>query len=220
MEDKEVFFEKMRQAILSYDVEAAKIAAQEALKAHIDPLEAIEKGLKEGLKILGDKFGRGEIFLPHLVIATNAVEAATNIFKPAISSENRGELKLGVIVFGTVKDDLHDLGKNIVVSLLRANGFEVHDLGKDVSVEKFIEAAESFKSDIIAASALMTNTRYQQQELIEELKRRGLSDKFKVMVGGGAVTQAWADTIGADDFAKDAIDAVKVAKRLMETKAS
>ncbi len=219
MEDKEVFFEKLRQAVLNYDVEAANIAAQEVLKAHIDPLEAIEEGLKEGLRIVGDKFGRGEIFLPHLIIATDAVEAAINIFKSAISSENLGEIKLGVIVFGTVKDDLHDIGKNIVVSLLRANGFEVHDLGKDVSVEKFIEAAERVKADIIGISALMTTTRYQQKELMEELERRGLGGKYRVMVGGGAVTQTWADSIGGD-FANDAINAVKVAKALMQTKVS
>ncbi len=208
----------LEQAVENCDVEAAKEAAKKALEAGVDPIIAIEEGAAKGVRKVGEKFHKGEVFLPHLVMAGDAMTEVIKILEKAIPKEKAKLAKHGTIVIGTVAGDIHDIGKNIVAALLTAAGFEVHDIGKDVPAERFIEKASEVDADVIAASALMTITMPAQRELIEELKRRGLREKYKVAVGGGSVYPEWAKEIGADGYGKDAVEAVEVITRLIESK--
>ncbi len=212
---KQRILEELEQAILNYDAEGARRAAEKALEAGIDPLLAIEEGAAKGVRTVGERFHRGEVFLPHLVMAGDAMTEAVKTLEKAMPKEKAKMAKRRIVVLGTVEGDIHDIGKNIVGSMLTAAGFEVHDVGKDVSVEEFVEKAQEVEADIIAASALMSTTRPVQRELIEELNRLGLKDRFKVMVGGGTVSNQWAEGIHADGYGKDASEAVEVAKKLL-----
>ncbi len=205
----------LREAITSFDVEATKKAAEEAVKAGIDPTEAVEKALAPGLREVGEKFHRYEVFLPHLVLAGDAMAEAMKVFEPIMTKEQADKLRKGTVVLGTVEGDLHDIGKNVVAMVLKSNGFEVHDIGKDIKTSEFIEKAQNVNADIIGASSLMTTTMPYQRELVEELERLGLRGKFKVVVGGGPVTQEWAKEIGADGWGKDASEAAEVIKKLL-----
>ena len=207
--------ERLKQAILSYDAQAAKKAAEAAVKAKVDLVEAIEKGLAAGIREVGEKFHRYEIYLPHVVLAADAMTAAMEVLEKALPKEKAMQLRRGTIVIGTVEGDLHDVGKNVVAMMLKSAGFDVHDLGKDIKTDTFVEKAKDLNADIIMASSLMTTTRPYQRELVQELDRLGLRKKFKVMVGGGPVTKEWADQIGADGWGKDATEAVKEATRLL-----
>lgn len=204
--------EKLRQSIFNYDAEAAAKAANEAVEAKIDFRKALEV-LTEALRSLGEKFSQGEIYLPHLVMAADAMERATKVLQAIIPKGEK--IGRGKIVIGTIQGDIHDIGKNIVSAILRSAGFEVYDLGKDVSIERFIEKAQEVGADIIASSALMSVTMPQQKVLEDELKRLGLKGKFKTIVGGGPVTQEWADEIGANGFGRTALDAVKIVEKLL-----
>jgi corrinoid protein of di/trimethylamine methyltransferase len=214
---KEMILRELEQAVENCDVEAAKEAAKKALEAGIDPMVAIEEGAAKGVRKVGEKFHKGEVFLPHLVLAGDAMTEVVKILEKAIPKEKAMMSKRGRVVIGTVKGDIHDIGKNIVAAYLTAAGFEVHDLGKDVHEDRFIDKALEVNADVIAASALMTITMPAQRELIEELKRRGLREKFKVVVGGGCVYPEWAKEIGADGYGKDATEAVEVIKKLIES---
>jgi corrinoid protein of di/trimethylamine methyltransferase len=215
---KQVILKKLTDAILSFDKSVAVAAAQEALDAKVDPLEALEKGLKVGIDIVGAKFARDELFLPHLLMAADALNAAVDVLKKNISQDVADQMNAGTIVIATVKDDIHDVGKNILAALLSASGFEVYDVGKDVPVDTIIEKAVSVNADIIMASALMTTTMGRQKEILEELEFHELRDRFLVMVGGGPTTQEWADKIGADGYGTTAAGAVEVAKKLLSSK--
>jgi trimethylamine corrinoid protein len=215
---KLAILKKLTDAILSFDESIAVAAAQEALVAGVAPLEALEKGLKVGIDIVGAKFARDELFLPHLLMAADALNAAVDVLKKNISQEVADQMNAGTIVIATVKDDIHDVGKNILAALLSASGFEVYDVGKDVPVDTIIEKAVSVKADIIMASALMTTTMGRQKEILEELEFHELRDQFLVMVGGGPTTQEWADKIGADGYGTTAAEAVEVAKKLLSSK--
>jgi len=218
MSQKEEIIEKLRQAVLNYDQETAKTAANEAVKAKIDIVEAIEKGLATGIREVGEKFQNGEVFLPHVVMAADAMTEGAKILQSSLSAEELAKVRKGTIVIATVEGDLHDLGKNVVAMMLKANSFDVHDLGKDVRSDVVINKAREVNADIIALSSLMSTTRPYQRELIEELNRLGLRDKFMVMVGGGPVHKAWAEEISADGYGYNAAEAVKEATRLMEKK--
>jgi corrinoid protein of di/trimethylamine methyltransferase len=215
---EESILKKLADSILSFEEEVAKSAAQEALDAGVDPLKALEKGLKVGIDIVGDKFSRDELFLPHLLMAADALNAAVSVLKKNIPLEAIDKMRVGTIVIATVKDDIHDVGKNIVSALLSASGFEVHDLGKDVNVALIVDKAVAVDADIIMASALMTTTMRRQRGVIEELEFKGIRGQFLVMVGGGPTTQEWAIEIGADGYGKNAAEAIAVAKKLMEKK--
>jgi trimethylamine corrinoid protein len=171
--------------------------------------------ISEGQDVVGDLFGRGELFLPELVQAADVMKVVTDIVNEVIPQGV--SKKGGVIIIGTVKGDVHDIGKSIVVSLLKANGFTVHDLGRDVATEAFIEKAAEFDADIIGTSALLTTTMTQQKYLEEELKKAGVRDRFKTIVGGAPVTARWAGRIGADAYAEDAQDAVQKVRKLLES---
>ncbi len=204
------------EAILQGDAEKAAEAARRGLDERIDPLELMANGFIAGINQVGELFGAGKLFIPGLVKSAAAMEKATAIINAAIPQEQ--ETVNGRIVIGTVEGDMHDIGKTIVVALLRANGFDVLDLGRDVAIERFIEEAEKFKADIIGSSTLLTTTMVVQKELEEELKKSGLKEKYKTIVGGAPVTQRWANRIGADSFAQDAGDGVKKIKQLLMKK--
>ena len=205
--------ERLRQTILSYDTGEAVIAAQEVIKSNVNFHEALGV-ITKTLKELGEKFNRGEIYLPHLVMAADAAEGATKALQVIMPKGEK--LGCGKVVIGTIQGDIHDIGKNIVTAILRSAGFEVYDLGKDVPIKKFIEKAEELGADIIASSALMTVSMPNQKLLEEELKHFGLKEKYKTIVGGGPITQDWADKIGANGFGRTALDAVKKAKKLLD----
>jgi len=159
-----------------------------------------------------------EIFLPELIMGADAMKAAVDILKEEIVRRGQKVEEKGVVVIGTVEGDIHDIGKTIVIAMLQSAGFDVYDLGKDVPIPRFLQAAEEVNADIIAASALLTTTMMKQRDLIEYLKSQGKRDKYFVIVGGAPCSQKWADEIGADGYARDAIEAVKLCERLMEQK--
>ena len=206
-------FEEAIKAIVDGDTDKATELARRGLDEGIAPLDLMNSGFIPGINQVGDLFGSGKLFIPGLIKSANAMEKATAVINDAIPQEQ--ETVSGKIVIGTVEGDMHDIGKTIVVSLMRANGFEVLDLGRDVPTDRFIEAAEKFNADIIGSSTLLTTTMPMQKELEEELKKAGLKDKYKTIVGGAPVTQRWADRIGADAFAQDAGDGVKKARQLL-----
>jgi corrinoid protein of di/trimethylamine methyltransferase len=204
--------EELSTAILEYDAERAEAAAREIVSAGLDPVQVLNETVAQTAAQVGEKFDNGEYFLPHLVLAGNAIEAASQVLQEAVPSGELAEKK--VVVIGTVQGDLHSLGKNIVAMMLRASGFEVHDLGVDVPSTTFIQRAQQVGADIIALSCLMTTTLPYQRELIEDLIAQGLRETYQVMVGGGPVTAAWAEEIGADGYGTDVIEAVQMAKVL------
>jgi trimethylamine corrinoid protein len=210
----EELFEAAKATIVAGDETKAVEVARQGLDQGIDPLALMNQGFIPGINEVGDLFGSGRLFLPELVMSANAMERATELINEAIPAEQ--EKARGRVVIATVEGDVHDIGKTIVVSLLKANGFEVRDLGRDVAVARLIEEAEDFNADIIGTSALLTTTMGAQKQLEEELNKAGLKGRFKTMVGGAPVTQRWANRIGADAFAEDAGEAVKKAKALLD----
>jgi len=210
---KEKLFREAELAILNHDRDKAEDVAKRGLEEGLDPVEFITKGFREGITQIGDLFSRGEIFLPQLIEAAEAMMTANKILTESIP-ESAQETK-GKFVIGTVQGDIHDIGKLLVISLLRVNGFEVYDLGHDVEIQKFIDKALEVEADIIGTSALLTTTMTGQKTLEEKLLKDGLKDRFKTMVGGAPVTQRWAERIGADAFGEDANDAVEKALRLI-----
>jgi corrinoid protein of di/trimethylamine methyltransferase len=204
---------KLKEAILIPDVDLAKQVAQEILDKGIDPLRAIQDGIVGSTGILTEKFDSGEFFLPHLVLAGEAMTEASRILEAALPKGSLASKK--VVVMGTVEGDMHSVGKNIVTMVLRTGGFEVHDLGVDVRSGAFVQRAKDVDADIIAISCLMTTTLPYQREVIDELKSKGLRQRFQVMIGGGPTTKKWADEIGADGYGNDATEALREARRLV-----
>jgi trimethylamine corrinoid protein len=202
----EELIKEARQALLTTDKAKAEDVAKRALAAGMDPSDIMQNGFVAGIRELGEQFDKGEVFLPELMLAAEAMQAAMDICNAALP-EGKSETR-GVVVMGTVEGDVHDIGKAIVCAYLRANGFEVHDLGKDVPPQDFIDKAVEVNADVIGASALLTATLAVQGEIEEYLKEAGLRDKFKTIVGGATCTQGWADKIGADAYAKDASEAI------------
>ena len=208
--DKEAIFAAMREAIENYDSEAATEAAKRAVDSGLDLLEAVEKGFAGPIRRLGEAFDRMEIFLPQLMLGSDAMKAGMNVLEEAIAAGG-GEIRSkGTLVIGTVEGDIHDIGKTVVAALLQANGYAVHDLGVEVPASRFIEAADSQKADIIAMSALLSTTMLYQRDVIELLANKGLREKYYTLVGGAPVTQAWADEIGAHGYARGAYEAVQL----------
>jgi len=209
-------FDRLSEAVVAGDTEAAVETAKEAIESGVDPVKAIENGLSRGARIVGDRFERLEIYLPELLIAAESMEAGLEILLAEIPKDKA--LRKGIVVCGTVKGDIHEIGKKIVAALLRANGFEVHDLGADVPTSRFVEEAGKVRADIIGLSALMSSTLGAQKDVIDYLQAVGMREKHIVMVGGGPTTQEWADQIGADGYARTAPDAVKLALELIKEK--
>jgi len=211
----EELFKQMAQAVIDGDEASAADLARQALGKGIDPLEAINQGFTPGMDVVGELYSSGEYFLPDLILGGEAMKAALAVLEPALQAAGQERKVLGTVVLGTVKGDIHEIGKALVGSMLSANGFLVHDVGIDVEADEFVAQAREHNADIVALSALLTTTMLHQREVIEHLAEAGLRERVKVMVGGSPVTQAWADEIGADGFAEDAASAAVVAKRLM-----
>ena len=206
-------YETAIDAIVKGDAALAVEMAKKGLSEGIDPLELLNQGFIPGINKVGDLFDVGTLFIPELILSANAMQNAADIINAAIPESDRQTQ--GRFLIGTVEGDVHDIGKTIVVSLLKASGFEVKDLGRDVSTDRFIKEAEDFKADIIGTSSLLTTTMPAQQKLEEELKKAGLKERYKTMVGGAPVTQRWANKIGADAFAENASTCVKLARELL-----
>jgi corrinoid protein of di/trimethylamine methyltransferase len=206
--------EGLKRAVMEYDAEGAAGWARKAVAEGVAPVKAME-ALTEAIRQVGDRFGKGELWLPELVGAADAMQAAMPIVEEELKKTGAKRESLGIVVVGTVFGDIHDIGKAMVCTLLTAAGFEVHDLGVNVRAEEFLEAIDKFKADILAMSALLTMTASEQRKVIETLKARGTRDRFKVMVGGGALTQEFADEIGADGYDPTAPGAVTLARRLL-----
>ena len=207
--------EQAKKSIVDQDKDkAVKIAEEVIAKGEENPMELMNEAFIPGINEVGDLFGRGQLFLPELMQAANVMKAVTDIINDALP-EKVEKQQGGVIVMATVKGDVHDIGKCIVVSLLRANGFTVHDIGRDIDTEMIIEEAVKVNADIIGTSALLTTTMVRQRDLEAELKKAGLREQFRTMVGGAPITTRWASRIGADAYAEDAQDAVKKVKELL-----
>ena len=206
--------ENLKRAVTDYDTEGAASWARRAVTEGVAPVKAMG-ALTEAIRQVGDRFGQGELWLPDLVGAADAMQAAMPIIEAELKKAGAKRESLGVIVVGTVFGDIHDIGKAMVCTLLTAGGFEVHDLGVNIKAEDFLGAVDRFKADILALSALLTMTASEQRKIIEALKERGIRAKVKVMVGGGALTQEFADEIGADGYDPTAPGAVTLAKRLL-----
>jgi len=210
---------KLKQAIIDGNDGAAKSVSKEIIVEGIDPVEAINEAVIPAARMAGEKFEKGEFFLPHLLLAADAMKAAIDVLTVGMSDATREELgKEGTVVIATVEGDIHDIGKNIVALLLEVNGFQVHDLGRDVNSLDIIRRAMDVNADIIALSSLMTTSMPSQRDVIEMLEAMDIRDRFIVMIGGGSVTNEWAIEIGADRYSETAEGAVKLAKELLRKK--
>ncbi len=201
----------LKQAILAYDVEAGKRLTRQALDSGLGPLEAIDEGLSRGIKIIGDKFQAMEIFLPELMMAAKVFLEAMKILEPAILALGEGRPRRGVAIIGTVKGDVHSIGKDLFGTLLKVAGFEVHNLGVNVHPGKFLEKAEETGAEILGLSALMTTTMPGMREVIEFFQAKGIRDKHTILVGGGPVTESFCKKIQADGYGQTAQDGVEMA---------
>ena len=211
----EELLDKLAQAVIDGEPEDAEELARQALDRGLDPLMCINEGLTRGIDRVGELFASGEYFLPDLIIGGEAMKAALAVLEPALAEDQEREV-VGRVVLGTVEGDLHEIGKTLVGTMLTANGFLVTDIGIDKPAADFVAAVKETNATLVGASALLTTTIPEQQRIIEALAEAGLRAQVKVMVGGAPVTQSWADKIGADGYAKDAIAAVAVARRLVD----
>ena len=214
---KEDVLKEAVDAILNSDQEKAVAVARQALSEGLDPVDVLSSGFSVGIREVGELFGRGEVFLPELILAAEAMKEASAVLEEGINGSSIQ--KKGKLLIATVEGDVHDIGKGIVISLLKTQGIEVCDLGRDVPVDAIIEKAVELDVDIIGTSALLTTTLPEQKKLEEELRSRGLRDRFKTMIGGAPATQRWADRIGADAYGEDAAEAVNKALALLANKA-
>ena len=207
--------EELREAVLEFDEEKAAKAAQKWLESKSDPYRAITEVLTPAIQEMGERFERGEAFLPELIMATDAMNAAVKILEKEISKEKMERMKKGRMIIGTVKGDIHNIGKNIVAIMLTTAGYDVIDLGVDVEPSKFVEEAERSGCQMILASALMTFTALNMKKIVEYLEMEGLRKKYKIVFGGGPLTETWAKEMGADGYAPDALKTVELINRLM-----
>lgn len=210
----EVSFEEMAQSIIDMDKDKAEQLAEKVIEKEINPQDAIEEGFSQGIKVVGDKFDKMEIYLPELMQASEAMLAAVDILQPHLGAE--GRKKEGKVLMATVEGDVHYIGKNIVKTMLESAGFDVIDLGHDVPADSIVDKAEETEPDIIALSAIMSTTMLHMPDVLDLLSERGLRDKFKVLVGGAPLTKDWVEEIGADGYAENAGGAVNSAKELLE----
>jgi len=204
--------QRIRDCIVNLNDEEALENVKKALENKITPKEIISSGLVSGMEIVGEKFEKGEYFISELIIAGEIGKQILKLLDPYLKGEKIKPKTIGKVVIGTVKGDIHDIGKNVVAMLLEIAGFEVIDLGVDVPPEKFVDAVKKNQADIVAMSALLTVTMPEMRNVIEELKRAGLRDRVKVIVGGASVTEEYAKSIGADGYGETAYDGVKICR--------
>ena len=214
----EKLFEAMSQAVIDGEEEEAEALVKQALEQGVDPLACINEGLMKGIEEVGELFSNGTYFLPELIQGAAAMKAALEILEPKLVGKEKREV-VGTVVLGTVAGDQHEIGKTLVGTMLTANGFKVVDIGVDQKADDFVAAVEKSGANIVGASALLTTTLLELKRLIDSIKEAGLAGKVKVMIGGAPVTQDFADEIGADGYADDAIAAVAVARKLINAAA-
>ena len=205
---------QLTTAIIEGETEQVVALTRQALAAGLEPMAIIDQGLIPGMDIVGEKFSSGEFFLPNLIISANGMQEAMKLLEPELSARQQVRKSAGKVVIGTVHGDIHEIGKSLVATMLSANGFQVYDLGVDVPVETFLAKIRETDATLLGLSALLTTTMVVQREIIAALKQAGLRERVKVMVGGAPVTRSWAEEIGADGYAEDAIGAVAMAKQL------
>ena len=216
MDDKEKVLSEICDTLVSIEEESFINNVKEALEMKIDPSEIIDKGIVKGLSIIGEKFAAGEFFLVELVGAAEpAQKVVKELLEPELKKKAEKAKSKGKVVIGTVQGDIHSIGKNIVATLMFASGFEVIDLGEDVSAEEFVNKAKEESADLIGASALLTTTLPGQKRIIEALKAEGMRDKVKVIFGGAPCSPEWVKEIGADGYAENAMKGVELAKKLI-----
>jgi corrinoid protein of di/trimethylamine methyltransferase len=211
-------FSAMRQSIIDGAPDTALELARQAVASGVAPLDTINHGYVPGMHDVGEQFARGQMFLPDMMASAEAMRAAMSVIDPELRQLGAERPVAGTVLLGTTKGDIHEIGKILVGTMLTANGFRVHDLGVDVSSEKFVAKARELKADIVGISALLTTTMRNQKGVIEALEQAGMRAQVKVIVGGAPVTRRWADEIGADGYAKDAMSAVALAEELMQQK--
>ena len=216
MSTKEEVLAKLKECIEELDEDLADEAAHEAVELGIDPITAISEGLGAGMQTQSDLFDEGEAFVPQLVVAAEIFESAIGIITADLSEADKAGTTLGKILICTVESDIHDIGKNIVKTMLSASGFEVYDMGRDAATADVVAKAKELDVDIIAGAALMTTTMPAQRDIITLLKEEGIRDQLKCMFGGAPVSPEWVESIGADAYAENAAEAVAKAKELME----
>ena len=204
---------KLTEAVLNGDSRTAVAVTQEALAEKVDPQELVSKYMIPAMDEVGRRFEIGDCFVPELLIAARAMKASLELIRPLLAA--KGAQPVGRVVIGTVKGDLHDIGKNLVASMLEGAGFEVVDLGVDVSAEKIIGEVKAKKIDLVALSALLTTTMPSMKAVIEDLKKAGVREQVKVIIGGAPVTQKYATEIGADGYSDNANGAVGLARKLV-----
>jgi corrinoid protein of di/trimethylamine methyltransferase len=208
----------MRQSIIDGAPDTASSLAEQAVAAGMAPIEAINHGYVLGMHDVGEQFARGQMYLPDMMASAEAMRAAMAVLDPELRKLGTERPTAGIVVLGTTKGDIHEIGKILVGTMLTAHGFQVHDLGVDVTGEKFAAKARELKADIVGVSALLTTTMRNQKSVIEALEKEGLRSQVKIMVGGAPVTRRWADEINADGYAKDVMSAVALAQELMQQK--
>lgn len=207
---------KLTESLIAGDPDGVADLTRQALEAGLEPIDIIQKGLTPGMTEVGEKFQCGDYFLPDLIFSANSMQAAMKLLEPELRRRQQAIESPGTVVLGTVKGDIHEIGKSLVGIMLSANGFTVHDLGTDVPTETFLAKVKETGANLLGLSALLTTTMVVQREVIEALKTAGLRDQVKVMVGGAPVTRGWAENIGADGYAEDAFGAVTIARQLVK----
>lgn len=207
---------ELTDLVIKGDVKNITAKVEEAVQQNMDPQVILNEGLMPGINEIGDRFAKGQIFVPNVLIAAKAMNAGVDVIKPLL--EGAGDTSIGTAVAATVKGDLHDIGKNLVCLMMRSANINVIDLGANVPAEKYIEAIKEYNPDIVVMSALLTTTMNEQGRTIKALEEAGVRDQVKVMVGGAPVTQEWADKINADAFTADAAEAARWAKDYLTSK--
>ena len=202
-------------SLVDGDPDLAVSLTRQALQAGLEPMAIIEAGLVPGMNIVGEKFSKGEYFLPHLIISAGGMQQAMELLEPELRARSQKMKVAGTVVIGTVHGDIHEIGKSLVGTMLSAAGFQVYDLGVDVPAEDFVAKVKETGAQLVGLSALLTTTMVVQKEIIEAFSSAGMREQIKVMVGGAPVTRSWAVEIGADGYAEDAIEAVQLAVKLV-----
>lgn len=208
-------FSQIAQSLVDGDPDLAYELTSQALADGLEPMAIIREGLMPGMNQVGEFFSSGEYFLPDLIIAADGMKRAMELLEPELRARQQAIETPGTVVLGTVKGDIHEIGKSLVGTMLSANGFKVYDLGVDVSIEAFLEKVKETNANLLGLSALLTTTMTMQREVIKALKEAGIRNQVKVMVGGAPVTRSWSEEIGADGYAEDAMGAVALAKKLV-----
>jgi corrinoid protein of di/trimethylamine methyltransferase len=211
----EELLSKITASIVEGEPDETVALTRQALDAGLEPLTIINQGLVPGMNTVGEKFQCGEYFLPHLIIAANGMQQSMSLLEPELVARQQTVDSAGILVIGSVAGDIHEIGKSLVGTMMAASGYQVYDLGVDVPTETFVAKVQETGANLLGLSALLTTTMTVQREVIEALEEAGIREQVKVIVGGAPVSQDWAETIGADGYAEDAVGAIELAKKLL-----